>query len=99
MPKLTIHDLFAAKKSGKTFTEIRTSNLNEALACAAAGVELIMCMEEDLPVIRPEVPNVFIIAAHNVNDPRAASPEHPDPTMEDTFIALVEADDRGRRAA
>jgi len=75
MPKLTIHDLFAAKKSGRTFTEIRTSNLNEALACAAAGVEMIMCMEEDLPVIRPAVPDVFIVAAHNVNDPRAASPE------------------------
>ena len=75
MPKLTIHDLFAAKKSGRTFTEIRTSNLNEAIACAEAGVEMIMCMEEDLPVIRPAVPNVFIIAAHNVNDPRAASPE------------------------
>jgi ABC-2 type transport system ATP-binding protein len=29
---------------------------------------------------------------------RAANPERPDPTMEDTFIALVEADDR-RRAA
>jgi 3-methyl-2-oxobutanoate hydroxymethyltransferase len=75
MPKLTIHDLFAAKKSGRTFTEIRTSNLNEAVACAQAGVEMIMCMEEDLPLIRPAVPDVFIIAAHNVNDPRAASPE------------------------
>jgi ABC-2 type transport system ATP-binding protein len=30
---------------------------------------------------------------------RAASPERPEPTMEDTFIALVEADDRDRRAA
>ena len=75
MPKLTIHDLFAAKKSGRTFTEIRTSNLNEALACAEAGVEIIMCMEEDLSVIRPAVPNVFIVAAHSVNDPRAASPD------------------------
>jgi 3-methyl-2-oxobutanoate hydroxymethyltransferase len=75
MPKLTIHDLFAAKKSGQTFTEIRTSNLNEALACAEAGVEIIMCMKEDLPVIRPAVPNVFIIAAHNVNEPSVASPD------------------------
>ena len=75
MAKLTIHDLFAAKKSGRTFTEIRTSNLNEALACAEAGVEIIMCMKEDLPVIRPAVPDVFIIAAHNVNDPKVASPE------------------------
>ncbi len=46
MSKLTIHDLFAAKKSSRTFTEIRTSNLNEALACAQTGVEMIMCMEE-----------------------------------------------------
>ena len=38
-------------------------------------MEIIMCMEEDLPVIRPAVPNVFIVAAHNVNDPRAASPD------------------------
>jgi 3-methyl-2-oxobutanoate hydroxymethyltransferase len=75
MPKLTIHDLFAAKRSGRTFTEIRTSNLNEAVACAAAGVELIMCMKEDLPVLRPAIPDVFIIAAHNVNEPSVASPE------------------------
>lgn len=75
MPKLTIHHLFAAKKNGRTFTEIRTSNLNEALACAEAGVEIIMCMEEDLPIIRPAVPDVFLVAAHNVNDPSVASPE------------------------
>lgn len=75
MPKLTIHDLFAAKQSGRTFTEIRTSDLKEALACAEAGVEIIMCMQDDLPVIRPAVPDVFIIAAHNVGDPRVASPD------------------------
>lgn len=75
MPKLTIHDLFAAKQSDRTFTEIRTSDLKEALACAEAGVEIIMCMQEDLPFIRPAVPDVFIIAAHNVGDPRVASPD------------------------
>ena len=48
---MTIHDLFAAKKSGRTFTEIRTSNLNEAIACSEAGVEMIMCMEVFLPAI------------------------------------------------
>ncbi|MGC4032849.1 MAG: 3-methyl-2-oxobutanoate hydroxymethyltransferase [Tepidisphaeraceae bacterium] len=69
MPKLTIHDLFEAKKTGRTYTEVRTSNLNEALACAEAGVEIIMCMKEDLPVLRPAIPDVFIIAAHNVNLP------------------------------
>jgi 3-methyl-2-oxobutanoate hydroxymethyltransferase len=38
-------------------------------------VEIIMCMKEDLPVIRPAVPNVFIIAAHNLNQPHVASPD------------------------
>ena len=75
MPKLTIHDLFEAKKSGRTFTEIRTSDLKEAIACAEAGVEIIMCMKEDLPIIRPAVPNVFIIAAHNVNLPSVCGPD------------------------
>jgi 3-methyl-2-oxobutanoate hydroxymethyltransferase len=73
MAKLTIHDLFEAKKVGRCFTEIRTSDLREAIACAEAGVEIIMCMKEDLPVIRPAVPDVFIIAAHNLNQPHVAS--------------------------
>lgn len=30
-----------------------------------------MCMEEDLPIIRPDVPDVFLVAAHNVNGTRA----------------------------
>jgi 3-methyl-2-oxobutanoate hydroxymethyltransferase len=75
MPKLTIHDLFEAKKTGRTFTEIRTSDLHEAVACAEAGVEIIMCMKEDLPVIRPAVPEVFIVAAHNVNLPEVCGPD------------------------
>lgn len=45
MPKLTIHDFFQAKKEGRQFVEIRTSDPNEALACAEAGVEIIMCMK------------------------------------------------------
>jgi len=75
MAKLTIHDLFEAKKHGRTFTEIRTSNLQEAIACAEAGVEIIMCMKEDLPIIRPAVPDVFIVAAHNVNLPAVCGPD------------------------
>jgi len=34
-----------------------------------------MCMEEDLPIIRPAARDVFLVAAHNVNDPSVASPE------------------------
>lgn len=75
MPKLTIHDLFEAKKTGRTFTEIRTSDVREAVACAEAGVEIIMCMKEDLAAIRPAVPDVFIISAHDVNVPEVCGPE------------------------
>lgn len=75
MPKLTIHDLFEARKEGRQFVEIRTSDVNEAVACAEAGVEIIMCMKEDLPVIRPAVPDVFIVAANDLDQPHIASPE------------------------
>ena len=75
MPKLTIHDLFQAKKEGRQFVEIRTSDLNEAIACAEAGVEIIMCMRQDLPVIRPAVPDAFIISANLLDQPHIASPE------------------------
>ena len=49
MSKLTIDDLFQAKKEGRQFVEIRTSDLNEAIACAEAGVEIIMCMRKICP--------------------------------------------------
>lgn len=75
MKKLTLHDLFETKKNGKTYTEVRTSDVNEAMACAEAGVDIIMCMKEDLPFIRPAVPNVFLAAAHNVNLPEVCGPD------------------------
>jgi 3-methyl-2-oxobutanoate hydroxymethyltransferase len=75
MKKLTLHDLFETKKNGKTYTEVRTSDLNEAIACAEAGVEIIMCMKEDLPIIRPAVPDVFLCAAHDVNLPAVCGPD------------------------
>lgn len=73
MPKLTIHDLFQAKKECRQFVEIRTSDPNEAIACAEAGVEIIMCMRDDLPIIRPLVPDTFIIAANKLDQPHIAS--------------------------
>lgn len=75
MPKLTIHDLFEAKKEGRQLTEIRTSDLNEAVACAEAGVDIIMCMKEDLPILRPAVPDTFIVAANYLDQPHIASPD------------------------
>ena len=75
MPKLTIHELQQAKKKGRQFVEIRTSDVREAVACAEAGVEIIMCMKEDLAAIRPAVPDVFLIAANSLDQPHIASPD------------------------
>lgn len=75
MPKLTIHELQQAKQEGRQFVEIRTSDVREAVACAEAGVEIIMCMKDDLPTIRPAVPDVFLIAADYLDQPHIASPD------------------------
>jgi 3-methyl-2-oxobutanoate hydroxymethyltransferase len=75
MSKLTIHDLRQAKKEGRQFTEIRTGDVNEAVACAEAGVEIIMCMRDELPAIRAAVPDVFIVAAHPLDQPHVAGPD------------------------
>lgn len=75
MPKLTIHDLFQAKKEGRQLVEIRTDDVNEAIACAEAGVQIIMCMKEVLPLIRPAVPDVFIVSANKLDQPHIASPD------------------------
>jgi 3-methyl-2-oxobutanoate hydroxymethyltransferase len=73
MQKVTIKDLRDAPRLGKQYTEVRTSRLDEATACAEAGVEIIMCMKEDLPVIRPAVPDVFVISANELTQPHIAS--------------------------
>ena len=75
MAKLTLHDLFETKRNGKTYTEIRTADLNEALACAEAGVEIIMCMKENLPIIRQAVPDVFLISANELDQPHISNPD------------------------
>lgn len=75
MPKLTIHDLFQAKNEGRQLVEVRVSDLNEAVACAEAGVEIIMCMKHLLPIVRPAVPHAFIISANELDQPHIASPD------------------------
>lgn len=75
MAKLTLHDIMDAKNQGRQFTEVFTCNVNEAIACAEAGVEIIMCMADALPMIRKAVPNSFIISADRLNRPHIASPD------------------------
>ena len=73
--KVTLHELQQAKKTGRTYTEIRTSDLNEALAAAEAGVDIIMCMKEDLEILRPAVPDVFLVAANYLDQPHISNPD------------------------
>jgi len=40
MSKITILEILEAKKQGRQFPEVCTSDLNEAVACAEAGVEI-----------------------------------------------------------
>jgi len=74
MKKLTVSDLFKAKKNGTVYTEIYTNNVNEAMACAEAGVDILVCMKKDLPAIRTAVPNMFIIAANELSQPDVVTP-------------------------
>lgn len=73
--KLTIPDLFEAKRNGVQLTEVRTDCPMEAKACEAAGIDLIMALRTALPLVRPAAPNTFIITADSVQDPEISNPD------------------------
>lgn len=76
MPKkLTIRDLFEAKRNGIQLTEVRTDCPMEAKACEAAGIDIIMALRSALPQVRPAAPNTFIITADGVQDPEISNPD------------------------
>lgn len=72
--KPTIRDLFAAKRQQQQLIEVRTDCPLEAQACEAAGVDIIMCMREALPKVRPAAPSALLITADAVQDPDISSP-------------------------
>ena len=74
MKKVTIHDLFQAKKDRRQLTEIFTTDPLEAAACEAAGIEILVTITATLKAVRAAAPNVFIIATDRINDPQIASP-------------------------
>lgn len=74
MRRLTIHDLFQAKKERRQLTEIFTVDPLEAQACEAAGIEILMTITAHLKAIRAAAPNTFVIATDRINDPQIASP-------------------------
>jgi len=73
LAKLTIADLFQAKKEGRKLTHVFTMDVNEAAAAEAAGVHIITAPKFCFAEIRAAAPNTFMCAG-NVNDPEAADP-------------------------
>jgi 3-methyl-2-oxobutanoate hydroxymethyltransferase len=73
MNKITIHDLFEAKRQRRPLTEIFTVDPLEAQACEAAGVEIIVTITAHLKAVRAAAPNIFIIATDRINDPNIAT--------------------------
>jgi 3-methyl-2-oxobutanoate hydroxymethyltransferase len=74
MKKITLHDLFEAKKERRQLTEIFTTDPLEAQACEAAGIEIVMTITATLKALRAAAPNVFMIATDKINDPEIANP-------------------------
>ena len=70
--KLTLHDLFQAKKQTQQLTEVFTGDPVEAQACEAAGVEMLVTYAPDVRIIREAAPNTFLTAGCGINDPAMA---------------------------
>lgn len=60
MSKLTVKDLFALKGK-RQLTEVYVRNAKEAVACEAAGIDMIITSERsDVQAIRTAAPNIFL---------------------------------------
>jgi len=75
VPKLTIHDLFEAKKQGRMITQVNTVIPKEAKAAAEAGVEIIAVMKSSLEAVREVAPETFLVSADELYDTRVVSPD------------------------
>ncbi len=69
--KLTIADLFAAKKDRVQLTEVYTECPVEAAAAEAAGIDILVTPKEFVSDIRVAAPNTFLVLG-SVNDPEQA---------------------------
>ena len=71
--KLTLHDLFQAKKQTRQLTEVYTEDPIEARACEAAGIDMLVSPSEFASTLREAAPNTFLTAGCGVNDPLLSS--------------------------
>ncbi|MEP7357663.1 MAG: 3-methyl-2-oxobutanoate hydroxymethyltransferase [Anaerolineales bacterium] len=74
MKKITIHDLYQAKRERRQLAEIFTTDALEAAACEEAGIEILVTITATLKAVRAAAPNIFIIATDRINDPQIANP-------------------------
>lgn len=72
--KLTIHDLFTARKEGRQLSEVYTDDPLEAMACEAAGLDILVCLNSSLEKLRHLAPGVFIVGAFPINQPQVSNP-------------------------
>lgn len=75
MPKLTLLDLFQAKKERRPLTQIYVDDPLEARAGQEAGIDILMTITAHLKKLRAAAPDMFIITTDPINDPRIASPQ------------------------
>ena len=66
MPKITVHEIRAAK-GNRQLTEIFTMDPVEAAAANAAGIDFIVTLAGNVPSIRAAAPDVFLIGATTAN--------------------------------
>ena len=74
MPKPTLHSLFEAQRTGRQLTEVRVDRLDEARAFGEAGVDILMCMHNNVAAFREVAPEAFIVTANYLNQPDVATP-------------------------
>lgn len=72
--KLTIYDLYEAKREGRPLLQVNTVIPKEAEACVAAGVDIIAVMKHSLAAVRAVAPDTFLVSADELYDPNIASP-------------------------
>ena len=73
-PKLTLQDLRNAKAQ-RQLTEVLTVDAEEARACEAAGIDLLVTSHEHTSVIAAAAPETFLIAGLGINDPDVCTKE------------------------
>ena len=60
---VTVASINAQKGSGKLLTQVTASTADEAAAAEAAGIEMVVCMSDSVPLVREGSSKLFVTAA------------------------------------